>query len=520
LPKTPLVEPGRAARRHRADPPDGLGQHGRGHPPGRGLQQAQDERAADALAVEVAALDAQVVQHGRVLSWRACAQYSTRVPPAGPRGQWLLGNLREFSRDQLGFYARCAREYGDVVPIRLARARGLMVYHPDAIEEVLVVRSRDFTKTQGIRLLRALVGDGLFLAEGELWLRQRRLMQPAFHRQRIAAYGDVMTAYATRQADGWQDGAVLEIHDEMMAVTRDVVARTLFDADVSDDDRAIAAAAHTASEYFGSRLGSLLQLVPMWVPTPANLEVRRAIRRLDEVVFRMIAARRRDPRERGDLLSLLLHARDADDGSRMSDRQVRDEVMTLFLAGHETTAVALSWTWYLLAQHPEADARLADELRTVLGGRPPTVADLPALRYTEHVVTESMRLYPPAYGLSRRAATATEIAGQRLAAGDFVLMPTWVVQRDARWFDKPEAFRPERWADDLARRLPRFAYFPFGGGPRQCIGNTFATMETVLILATLAQRFRLTLVPGQAVRPVPYITLRPEPGLRMRLTRR
>ena len=442
------------------------------------------------------------------------------MSPAGPRSQPLLGNLREFNRNQLGFYARCAREYGDVVPIRLARARGLLIYHPDAIEEVLVVRHRDFTKTQGIRLLRALVGDGLFLAEGDLWLRQRRLMQPAFHRQRIAGYGEVMAAYATRQADGWRDGAVVEIHDAMMAVTRDIVARTLFDADVFEEARAIAEAAHTASEYFGSRLGSLLQLVPMWVPTPANLEVRRAIRRLDEVVFRMIADRRRDPRERGDLLSLLLHAQDADDGSRMTDHQVRDEVMTLFLAGHETTAVALSWTWYLLAQHPEADARLADELGAVLGGRPPTVADLPSLRFAEQVVTEAMRLYPPAYGLSRRVATPTQVAGQHLAAGDFVLMPTWVVQRDARWFDTPEAFVPERWGKDLGRRLPRFAYLPFGGGPRQCIGNTFAMMEAVLILATIAQRFRLTLVPGQDVRAVPYITLRPVPGIHMRLARR
>jgi cytochrome P450 len=213
-------------------------------------------------------------------------------------------------------------------------------------------------------------------------------------------------------------------------------------------------------------------------------------------------------------------SRDADDGSRMTDQQVRDEVLTLFLAGHETTGGALSWTWYLLAQHPEVEARLADELGAVLGGRPPTVADLPALRYTEMVVTESMRLYPPAYALGRQAARATEVAGHPIAPGVIVIMPTWVVHRDARWHDEPETFRPERWADDAARRLPRFAYFPFGGGPRQCIGNTFATMEAVLILAAIAQRFRLTLVPGPPVEPRPYITLRPEPGIRVRLERR
>src|SRR5262249_27507207 len=224
--------------------------------------------------------------------------------------------------------------------------------------------------------------------------------------------------------------------------------------------------------------------------------------------------------DRGDLLSMLLQAQDADDGSRLSNEQVRDEVMTLFMAGHETTAVTLSWSWYLLAQHPEVDAQLADELQTVLGERPPTVADLPRLKYAEMIVNESMRLYPPAYALARQAVNPSEIAGQSVAPGVVVIMPAWVVHRDSRWFDDGEAFRPERWAGDLVRRLPRFAYFPFGGGPRQCIGNAFATMEAVLILATIAQRFRLALEPGQQITPTPYITLRPEPGPRMRLPRR
>ena len=256
------------------------------------------------------------------------------------------------------------------------------------------------------------------------------------------------------------------------------------------------------------------------MPTPANRRLRRAVRGLDEVVYRMIADRRRTPGNRVDLLSILLQAQDADDGSRMTDRQVRDEVMTLFLAGHETTAVALSWTWYLLAQHPEADARLGDELRVLLAGRPPTVADLPALRYTAMVVTESMRLYPPAYGIARQAVRPTEMAGRPMRVGAFVIMPTWVVHRDARWFEKPEEFRPERWDGDGARRLPRFAYFPFGGGPRQCIGNTFAMMEAVLILAAIGQRFRLAPVPDQRVIPMPYITLRPDPGIRIHLESR
>lgn len=239
-----------------------------------------------------------------------------------------------------------------------------------------------------------------------------------------------------------------------------------------------------------------------------------------EVVYRMVVDRRRTPGDRADLLSILLQAQDADDRSRMTDRQVRDEVMTLFLAGHETTAVALSWTWYLLAQHPEVDARLAEEFHVVLGGRAPTVADLPALRYTEMVVKESLRLYPPAYGVARQAVKPTEVAGQAMRAGAFIIMPTWVVHRDARWFDKPEEFCPERWDGGGARGAHRFAYFPFGGGPRQCIGNTFAMMEAILVLATIAQSFRVALVPGQTVIPAPYITLRPEPGIRVRVESR
>lgn len=441
------------------------------------------------------------------------------APLRGPQGRRLLGSLGDFHRDQLGFYVSCA-QYGDVVPVRFGPRRVLLLYHPDAIEEVLVTRSRDFVKSPGVRVMRLLLGDGLLLSEGDFWLRQRRLVQPAFHRQRVAAYGEVMTAYATRRLADWKEGDVLDVHDEMMSLTQAIVAKTLFDAEVSDEAHEVGTASHVLMQYFGARLGSLLSLLPSWVPTPATVRARRAVRRLDRVVYRMIASRRRNAEDRGDLLSILLQAQDADDGTGMTDRQVRDEVMTLFMAGHETTAVALSWTWYLLAQHPEVDGRLAEELRTVVGARAPTAADLPRLPYTEMVVTEAMRLYPPAYGIGREAAKSTEVAGHPLAAGVIVILPTWVVQRDPRWFEEPEAFRPERWQGDRARRLPRYAYFPFGGGPRQCIGNGFAMMEACLLLAAIAQRFRLTLVPGQRVTPTPYVTLRPEPGIRMLLARR
>ena len=435
----------------------------------------------------------------------------------GPKGGYFTGSVTDFRRDQLGFYEACARQYGDVVQTKMGPYRILMIYHPAAIEEMLVTRPRDFIKSPGVvQVLRPLLGAGLLLSEGDTWLRQRRLVQPAFHRQRVAAYGEVMTDFTERHVSGWTDGGVVEVHGAMMALTQAIVGKTLFDADVSGDANEAIESGRILAEDFGARMSSL-RLIPSWVPTPRNLRSRRAIRRLDTIVNRIIADRMASRRDHGDLLSMLIQAQDADDGSRMTPRQVRDEAMTMFLAGHETTAVTLSWTWYLLAQNPAAEARLAAELREVLGARAPAVTDLPRLRYASMVVNESMRLFPPAYGLGRQAVKPTELGGHAVYPKDIVIAPTWVVQRDPRWFDDPLAFCPERWDGDLAQRLPRFAYFPFGGGPRQCIGNTFAQMEAVLILAAIARRFRLTLVPGQRVIPTPYVTLRPEPGIRMRL---
>jgi cytochrome P450 len=419
----------------------------------------------------------------------------------------------------LGFFAACARDYGDVVPIRVVNRRLILLSHPDLIEEVLTARARHTTKTAILNMLRPVLGDGLLLSEGDSWLRQRRLMQPAFHRQRIAGYGDVMAGYTERGMADWRDGQTRDVHADMMAITQAIVAKTLFDADVSDDACDVGHALHVLMEDFSRRRMSVFAL-PRFVPTPARRRARAAVARLDRIVYDIIAARRASGEDRGDLLSILLAAQDADDGSRMTDHQVRHEIMTLFLAGHETTAVALSWTWYLLAQHPEVEACLAAELRSVLGGRLPTVADLPQLRYTEMVVTESMRLYPPAFTLTRRVNEACEVGGHRVEPETTLVMSQWVVQRDARWFEAPTAFRPERWENDLAKRLPRYAYFPFGGGPRLCIGNTFAMMETTLLLATIAQRFRFALAPGEPVTPMLSVTLRPARGIRMRLSAR
>ena len=439
--------------------------------------------------------------------------------PAGPRGHLLVGSLPEFRRDVLGFFAACARDYGDVVPLRVPRRRLVLLSHPDLIEEVLATHARRTTKTALLQALRPVLGDGLLLSEGDHWLRQRRLIQPAFHRQRIAAYGDVMAGHADRAMATWKHGQTRDVHADMMAITQGIVAKTLFDADVSDDAWDVGHALHVLMQDFSRRRTRLFEL-PAFVPTPGRRRARAAVEHLDRLVYGIIAARRASGENHGDLLSLLLQAQDADDGSRMTDRQVRDEIMTLFLAGHETTAVSLSWTWYLLAQHPAVEARLADELRSVLGGRLPTVADLPRLRYADMVVTESMRLYPPAYTITRRVAEPLEVGGHRIAPETVLVMSQWVVHRDRRWFEHPAAFQPDRWENDLAKRLPRYAYFPFGGGPRLCIGNTFALMEATLLLAAIAQRFRFRLAPGASVKPMLSVTLRPADGIPMQVTAR
>jgi cytochrome P450 len=435
----------------------------------------------------------------------------TALPP-GPKGRFLTGHLREFRGDRLSFYVRWCREFGDVVALRFVSRRVYLVSHPDLIESVLVTQARNFIKHFALRLNPLTLGKGLLTSEGDFWLRQRRLIQPAFLRQRLASFAPDMVAAAERLLGGWAPGQEKQIDTEMMRLTLDITGRTLFDADVSGDAADVGEALRVLQRCFLALFTSLVP-VPPWMPTPTNLRLRRAVRRLDAIIYRLIAERRSGGADRGDLLSLLLHARDVEDGAGMSDRQVRDEAMTLFLAGHETTALALSWTWYLLARHPECEARLAEEWRQVLGGRNPTFDDLPRLRYTERVILESLRLYPPAPSIGREALAACSLGSFHVPAGTTVLMSPWVVHRDPRWFDRPEEFLPDRWADGTAQR-PKYAYFPFGGGPRLCIGNSFALMEAVLVLATLGQRYRFTLVPDHPVTTWPTITLRPRDGIR------
>jgi cytochrome P450 len=434
------------------------------------------------------------------------------MKPAGPKGHLLIGNLLEFDRDPLKFLLRCTREYGDVVYLSALGMPLYLINHPDLIERVLVTDNRNFIKDKGMRIrsLRRLFGNGLLTSEGEFWIRQRRLAQPAFHRERIAGYGEVMVESTERMINNWRPGETRDIHQDMMHLTLEIVVKTLFGGDSSVESNDVGQALDVIANHFASQSVYVMPL--SFLPTPGQLRLERAIKQLEKIIHQILRMRRDRLQECNDLLTLLLQARD-EDGSRMTDQQLRDEVMTLFLAGHETTALALSWSWYLLAQHPEVERKLVDELKATLNGSSLTVADLRRLRYTEMVVKESMRLYPPAWVLGREAIRGFEMDGYSIPSGAQLMISPWLMHRDPRYFDQPEEFRPERWASEQIKQLPKYAYFPFGGGPRLCIGNSFAMMEATMILATIAQRFHLELATSHRVLPLPSITLRPKNGV-------
>ncbi|WP_422929451.1 cytochrome P450 [Singulisphaera sp. PoT] len=434
--------------------------------------------------------------------------------PPGPKGHWFFGSGREFQRDRLGFLEECSRTYGDVVSFRLAHHPIIVVNHPDQIEEVLVTNNKHYIKHFALRMTKSTLGNGLLTSEGEFWRRQRRLSQPAFHRERIAASADMMVAFTERMLEGWRDGQTRDIQNDMMQVTLQIVAKALFDADVSGESADASEAMEFVLRCFTARVGKIIRL-PEFIPTPVNIRLRRAIKSLDSIIFRVIEERRASGADRGDLLSMLLQAHDEDDGGGMTDRQLRDELMTLFMAGHETTANTLGWALYLISLHPEVESRLHAELDSVLGDRLPTLSDLPKLPYTENVISETLRLYPTVWLLGREAIVPTEVGGYPVPVGTTIYMSQWVLHRDPRFFDDPLSYRPERWENQLSKRIPRYAYFPFGGGPRICIGNTFALMESALILATIARRFRLSLSPGAKITPLPTMTLRADGGIPM-----
>lgn len=434
----------------------------------------------------------------------------------------LIGQLfpRLFPFDPLAFSQDIARRYGGMAYFRLGPLRVYAVTHPDILRQILVEQAPKFYKPRLLKLgSRRILGPGLLTSDGALWKQQRNLIQPAFRHDQLPVYGDVMVGEALRAADSLRDGEICEIDTEMARLTTAVVVKSLFGdnlpAEAADLRETMLAVADAASR----RLSSALKL-PAWIPTRRNLRERRAVARLDRILRGLILARRASGECRADLLSVLLAAVDAATGVRISDQQLRDEMMTLFLAGQDTTANALTWTWYLLARHPEVEARLQEELQCVLAGRAPSVADLARLVYTGMIIQESMRLYPPAPQFAREPIEDVTIGGFEVPRGSLITVSTYALHRDPRFFPDPERFDPDRFAPGWEGRIPRYAYLPFGGGPRICIGNGFAMMEARLILATFAQRCKFSLEPPAEIAPRQLVTLRPDRPVRMRVRRR
>lgn len=427
-----------------------------------------------------------------------------------------LGVLPEFRKNPNGFLLSTARASGDLVYLQLGPQDVYVVSHPDAIRDILVTHQANFTKSRMLQRAKVLLGEGLLTSEGEFHTRQRRLVQPAFHRDRLVRYANDMVECAARAGASWRDRAEMDVSKEMARLTLAIVGRTLFSADISSEADEVGTA---MTEIFGL-FDTLLMPFSDWIqklPIPPVRRFEKARDRLDRIVYGLIAERRRSGEDAGDLLSMLLLAQD-EDKTGMTDKQVRDEALTLLIAGHETTANALTWAWYLLSQNPEAAARMHKEVDGVLGGRPPTFEDLERLPCTMGVFSETLRLYPPAWAIGRRAKQDYKIGDQTIPAKSILLLSPWVVHRDPRWWPDPERFRPERWLENAER--PKFAYFPFGGGARMCIGERFTWAEGGLVMATLAQRWKMDLLPGHPVETQAMITLRTRYGMKMKLTSR
>lgn len=417
--------------------------------------------------------------------------------------------LYAMRRDPLAFFTRLARDHGDFVRFRLGDHEHdlFFVNHPDLIREVLVTQDRNFTKWFSVERFKVVMGEGLFVSEGDFHMRQRRLSQPAFHRERIAGYADQMTAFTIQLRDRWQAGAVVDVAGEMNWLAMMIVGATLFGADVGSDAEEIRDALSEILDQFERSI----------LPTADQQDFEDALGRLDKVVYRIIEERRASGEDRGDLLSMLLLAQDEDNGERMTDVQLRDEAMTIFLAGHETSANALAWCWYLLAQHPEIEAEFHHEVDTVLAGRAPRMSDVLQLSLTSRIFSESLRLYPPVWAIGRQAIDKCSIAGATIPRGSVLILSQYVTHRDERWYPEAEKFDPERWHPAARAERPRYSYFPFSAGSRSCLGEAFAGVEAVIALATIAQKWRLRIVPEHQIKLQPQLTLRARYGIKMRV---
>lgn len=440
---------------------------------------------------------------------------SSRPRPPGPVGIPLIGQSWKFARDPLGFLSGVARNYGDIAYFRLGSIDVFYVSRPDYIREVLITQRASFTLTPFRSRLQAVVGQGLFTSHGELHARQRRLMQPVFRKSRIEAYAGHMAYLAQRTRDRWTAGAEIDVADEMMKLTMFIAAKSLFDHDIGSDSDLVTRNLSIFMDYF-TRIMSPFMRLSLKLPLPSTLRIREAVRDLDSVIYRMIERRKSSTVSGDDLLTLLMRAKDDETNVYMTEKQLRDELLTLLIAGHETTANLLAWTFFLLAQNSEADDLLYAEAKALLDGRPGySAVDADRMVYARKVILEGLRLYPPGWFVGRSALGDVSLGGYTVPKGAVVLLSEYVMHRDARFYDEPEQFRPERWTAKFQQELPRGAYFPFGAGDRHCIGEGFAWQEALLILATLVERWKFELVAGQRIRPKPSVTLRPDGPIKM-----
>jgi cytochrome P450 len=444
---------------------------------------------------------------------------STHPAPRVP-GLPLLGSLLDFRRDRFGLGLRIAREHPEVAELKMGFFTLLMASSPRVAHEVLVEKNDAFVKSAGLAVFaRPILGDGLLTAEREVHKKQRRMMAPVFAHKRIAAYGDVMVEKTEKIAARLTGVPTTDLGEDMMRLTLEIVGKTLFDAELGGDASVVGQALTDGMRQMMSAMIRLVPLPPM-IPTPGNLRLRGAVGRLDKIVYDLIRERRASGVDHGDMLGMLLATRDADDGATLSDREVRDQAMTILLAGHETTANALAWTFYLLARHPEPRARVEREVDAALGDRRATVEDLPKMPFTLQVLKESMRLYPPAYVTGRKATRDVTVGGVPVREGQVVLVNIAGIHRRAESFADPDRFDPDRFLPELEKKLPPMGYMPFGGGPRVCIGNHFALMEGHLVLATLARRLRFDLLSDVPIMTEPLVTLRPKGGVPVRVVPR
>ena len=434
---------------------------------------------------------------------------------------WIGGHFRMFRKNPTGFLSELAG-LGDISSFKMGGLQAFFLNHPEMIRDLLIVNAHKFVKGRALQRAKSLLGEGLLTSEGEFHLRQRRMIQPAFHRQRIAEYARAMTEFGEKMSDEWRDGEERDMMREMMRLTLNIVGKTLFSANVEDDSTEVGAAMTTLVEMFNILLLPFSEILEK-LPLPHSIRFRKAKKTLDEVIYKIIEERRRSGENKGDLLSMLLLAQDEEGDRRgMTDQQIRDECLTLFLAGHETTANALTWTWYLLSNNPEKEAKFHAELDEVFAdGHAPNFEDYARLPYTESILAESMRLFPPAWAIGRLSTEAHEFGGYAVAKKSLVLISPFVTHRDARFWENAEEFIPERWASQSIKEAgQKYIYFPFGGGTRRCIGEQFAWTEGVLLLATLGRHWKFRLAPGQKIALQAMITLRPKYGMKMRLSKK